>query len=166
MRVDDTIMDVELAMGLPLHTIMDITTASVLDLTALNKLERACFARDAWPILDLIAVLTFPEVVRLKAVEDGRMIGFAAGDMHNGDGIGWIATIGIDPEYRRRGYGRQLLRACEALLRTSRIRLSVRASNESAIRLYEQEGYRRVDVWQGYYNDGEAALIMEKDRSK
>src|SRR5512143_3796849 len=90
---------------------MEIIAASVLDLTALNKLEHACFGRDAWPILDLIAVLTFPEVTRLKAVEDGRMIGFVAGDMHNGDGLGWIATIGIDPEYRRHGYGRELLRA-------------------------------------------------------
>ncbi len=40
----------------------------------------------------------------------------------------------------------------------------MRASNDGAIQLYEQEGYRRVDVWQAYYNDGEAALVMEKDR--
>jgi ribosomal-protein-alanine N-acetyltransferase len=150
--------------GLPVHAIMEIATASVLDLTALNKLEHACFGNDAWPILDLIAVLTFPDVIRLKAVESGRMIGFVAGDMHNGDGLGWIATIGIDPQYRRRGYGRELLRACEAQLTTPRIRLSVRASNDAAIRLYEQEGYGRVDVWHGYYSDGEAALVMEKDR--
>ncbi len=26
----------------------------------------------------------------LKAVENGRMIGFVAGDMHNGDGLGWM----------------------------------------------------------------------------
>src|SRR5512141_499787 len=97
---------------------MEITTASVLDLNALKKLEHACFGNDAWPWLDLVAVLTFPDVVRLKAMEDGRMIGFAAGDMHNGDELGWIATIGIDPEYRRRGYGRDLLRACEAQLKT------------------------------------------------
>jgi ribosomal protein S18 acetylase RimI-like enzyme len=143
---------------------MEIVAASVLDLNALNKLEHACFDKDAWPMLDLIAVLTFPDIVRLKAVEDGHMIGFVAGDMHNPDGLGWIATIGIDPQYRRRGYGRELLHACEAKLRSPRIRLSVRASNDGAIRLYEQEGYRRVDVWQGYYNDGEAAIVMEKQR--
>ncbi len=144
---------------------MDITAASVLDLNALAKLERACFDKDAWPFLDLVAVLTFPDVVRLKAVEDGRMIGFVAGDMRGAEGISWIATIGIVPEYRRRGIGRQLLRACESKLNSSRIRLSVRASNDGAIRLYEQEGYRRVEVWQGYYNDGEAAIVMEKERA-
>lgn len=144
---------------------MEIIAASVLDLNALSKLERACFEKDAWPILDLIAVLTFPDIVRLKALEDGQMIGFVAGDKHGAEGLAWIATIGIAPEFRRRGIGRELLRACEARLNAPRIRLSVRASNDGAIRLYEQEGYQRLEVWHGYYNDGEAAIVMEKQRA-
>lgn len=143
---------------------MEIASASVLDLNALTRLERDCFGRDAWSFLDLIAVLTFPDVVRLKVVEDGRMVGFAAGDPHPSEGLSWIATIGVAPDFRRRGIGRQLLRACEARLKTPRLRLSVRASNGGAIRLYEQEGYERVEVWQHYYKDGEAAIVMEKNR--
>jgi ribosomal-protein-alanine N-acetyltransferase len=112
----------------------------------------------------LIAVLTFPDIVRLKVVEDGRMIGFAAGDPHPSEGVSWIATIGVTPEYRRRGIGRDLLRACESRLKTPRLRLSVRASNEGAIRLYKDEGYERVEIWQNYYRDGEAAIVMEKIR--
>ncbi len=143
---------------------MEIMTASLLDLNALNKLEHACFEKDAWSFLDLLAVLTFPDVVRLKAVADGKMIGFIAGDPRPAEGFSWIATVGVLPEYRRRGTGRDLLRACEAQLKTPRVKLSVRTSNGGAIRLYEQEGYRRVDMWQGYYNDGEAAIVMEKER--
>ena len=145
-------------------SVMEITTASILDLNALGRLERACFGKDAWPIFDLIAVLTFAEVVRLKAVEAGQMIGFVAGDPKPSQALSWIATIGVLPEYRRRGVGRELLRACEARLTTPRVRLSVRASNAGAIRMYELEGYQRVEVWQGYYNDGEAAIVMEKQR--
>ena len=144
--------------------IMDITAASVLDLNALTKLERACFGKDAWPFLDLVAVLTFPDIVRLKVVEQGQMIGFVAGDPRPSENLAWIATIGVSPEHRRRGIGRSLLRACEAKLKTGRVRLSVRASNDGAIRLYQQEGYERVEVWQGYYHDGEAAIVMEKRR--
>lgn len=143
---------------------MEILPASLLDLNALNKLEHACFEKDAWPFLDLLAVLSFPDVIRLKAVEDGQMIGFVAGDPHPSQGYSWIATLGVAPEHRRRGIGRDLLRACEGLLKTSIVKLSVRASNEAAIHLYEQEGYRRTEVWQKYYRDGESAIVMEKER--
>lgn len=144
---------------------MEIRTATILDLAALTKLEQSCFGRDAWPFLDLIAVLTFADVVRLKAVEDGQMVGFAAGDPRPGEGFSWIATIGVVPEFRRRGIARDLLRACESRLQTPKLKLSVRASNDAALRLYEQEGYARVNVWQNYYRDGEAAIVMEKVRA-
>lgn len=143
---------------------MEIVSANLLDLNALRHVEQTCFPKDAWPIFDLIAVLSFPSVVRLKAVEDEKMIGFVAGDPRPGDGFSWIATIGILPEYRGKGYGRALLAACESRLTTERIRLSVRASNAHPIRMYEKAGYRFVDQWPRYYDDGEDALIMEKNR--
>lgn len=144
---------------------MQILPATFLDLNALVKLEQACFGTDAWPLLDLIAVLTFANVVRLKAVESGDMIGFAAGDPRPDEGFSWIATIGVAPSHRRRGIGRELLRACEAKLSTPRLRLSVRLSNDAAIGLYREEGYSQVHVLQNYYKDGEAAIVMEKSRA-
>ena len=141
---------------------MDIQPASLRDLNALRKLEHAIFDRDAWSLLDLMAVLTWPDVIRLKAVQDGEMVGFVAGDPRPSQDVGWIATIGVDPRYQHRGIGRALLRACEEQMKFSRSRLTVRMSNDTAISLYEQEGYRTVDVWKQYYNDGEDGLVMEK----
>jgi ribosomal protein S18 acetylase RimI-like enzyme len=143
---------------------MEIIPATLRDLNALRKLEHICFEKDSWPLFDLIAVLTFPDVVRLKAIEDSQMVGFIAGDPRPSQGFSWIATIAVLPEYRRKGIGRALLHACEAQLRTPRLRLSVRMTNQSAITLYEQEGYRAMDVWKAYYNDGENAIVMEKPR--
>lgn len=143
---------------------MEITSASIRDLNALRNLERTCFEKDAWPLFDLISVLTYPDVVRLKAVEDSRMVGFVAGDPRPSQGFSWIATIGVLPAYQRKGIGRSLLLACEAQLKTPRLRLSVRASNHGAITLYEQEGYRTIDIWKAYYDDGENAIVMEKPR--
>ena len=142
--------------------LMDIVPATLLDLNALRKLEKESFDRDAWPLLDLMAVLTFPEVVRLKAVEDHHMVGFVAGDPRPRDGWGWIATIAVDPRYRRRGIGRALLKACENQLGVPRSRLTVRMSNLGAIQLYEQDGYVSIDMWKAYYSDGEDAKVMEK----
>src|SRR5215211_8359404 len=141
---------------------MEIQTASIRDLGTLRRLENACFGKDAWPIFDLIAVLTWSDIIRLKAVEDGEMIGFVAGDPRPSQGAGWIATIGADPAYQHRGIGRALLRACEARMNFSRSKLTVRLSNDKAIALYEQEGYRVVEIWKKYYNDGEDGLVMEK----
>lgn len=141
---------------------MDIQIASLRDLSALRKLEQAIFEKDAWSLFDLMAVLTWPEVIRLKAVQDGEMVGFVAGDPRPSQDLGWIATIGVDPRYQHRGIGRALLRACEDRMKFSRSRLTVRMSNNNAISLYQQEGYRTVDVWKQYYNDGEDGLVMEK----
>ena len=141
---------------------MEIIPANILDLTALRKLEKESFDRDAWPMIDLIAVLTFSNVVRLKAVEAGNMVGFVAGDPRPRDGWGWIATIAVDSNFRRRGIGTALLHACEIQLGVPRSRLTVRTSNQGAIILYEKEGYRTIDVWKAYYSDGEDAIVMEK----
>ncbi len=141
---------------------MEILAASLRDLSALRRIEQACFPKDAWPLLDLLAVLSFPDVVRLKAMVDGKMAGFVAGDLRRTEGLGWIATIGVLPEYRRKGIGRALLRACERQMNTSHFRLCVRVENLEAIQMYEEEGYLRTDTWKKYYNDGGDALVMEK----
>lgn len=141
---------------------MEIQPANLLDLKALRKLEHACFEKDAWPLLDLMAVLTWPDIIRLKVVEDGEMIGFAACDPRPSQSVAWIATIAVHPRWQRRGIGRMLLRACEERVRQPRLKLSVRMSNYGAISLYEKEGYQTVDVWGRYYSDDEDALVMEK----
>ena len=143
-----------------------ILAASWRDLGNLRRLEKICFPEDAWPLLDLIGVLSLPKVVRLKAVlidpsAADQMIGFVAGDRRS-SALGWIATIGVLPEYRRRGVAAALLAACEAQLAVARIRLSVRLGNTSAIQLYEGFGYQRVDIWPEYYQDGTDALVFEK----
>jgi ribosomal protein S18 acetylase RimI-like enzyme len=139
-----------------------IEPASLRDLGALRHVEQICFPKDAWPLMDLIGVLTFPGVVRLKAVNGKQMVGFIAGDIRRLEGVAWIATVAVLPEFRSRGIGAALLQACEAQISVNRIRLCVRPSNDVAIRLYERFGYTKVGEWTRYYQDGESALVMEK----
>jgi ribosomal-protein-alanine N-acetyltransferase len=145
-------------------TSVSIETSSLRDLNNLRKIERVCFPLDAWPLLDLISVLTYRGVVRLKAVKYNQMVGFIAGDVRRSEGMAWIATLAVLPEYRGQGIGSALLVACEAQIPLSRIRLCVRPSNLVAIRLYERFGYTRVGEWTKYYQDGESALVMEKKK--
>ena len=139
----------------------EIVPANWRDLGALRQLEKVCFPQDAWPLLDLIAVLSLPNVIRLKATINDGMVGFIAGDKKSSH-LGWIATIGVLPEFQRQGIASQLLDVCEAQLEVERIKLTVRQGNGGAIQLYEGRGYRQVGIWPAYYQDQTDALVFEK----
>jgi len=144
-------------------SIYDIQTANWRDLFPLSALEKVCFDQDAWPLLELMGVLTFPGVVRLKAVVANEMVGFIAGDPRRGEKTGWILTLGVLPVWRRKGIGFDLLRICEEKLELPKIKLTVRRSNQAALHLYEKLGYRQVDIWSRYYRNGEDGLVLEKN---
>lgn len=140
-----------------------ILTADWRDYTQLNRLEKASFRReDNWPFWDLIGILTLPGLVRLKAMVDGQMVGFIGGEREVGKRLGWITTLAVLPDYRRRGIARALLSQAEDELAMPRVRLSVRASNTGAIQLYKSAGYQQVDRWGKYYAGSEDALVFEK----
>lgn len=75
-----------------------------------------------------------------------------------------ITTIGVAPEYRRRGLGEVLILDlfAEAMRRRCEwVTLEVRVSNEPAQRLYEKYGFTRRGIRRRYYSDnGEDAYIM------
>jgi len=140
----------------------EIKPASWRDIGEFYRLERLCFEQDAWPLLDVIAVLVLPNVVRLKAMAGAQVAGFVIGDRRPRQTMAWIASIAVHPDQRGRGIGTALLRACEAQLKVPTLRLSVRTSNSTAIRLYKQLGFQATGTWSGYYKGGEDALVMEK----
>ncbi|MFV1948799.1 MAG: GNAT family N-acetyltransferase [Anaerolineales bacterium] len=139
-----------------------IVPATWRDLMDLHQLEKACFQLDAWPLLDVMGVLTFPQIIRLKAVEEVKMVGFVAVDLRRSQQVAWIATLAVYPEYRKTGIGSKLLNVCEGKINLPVIRLNVRQSNQSAIELYRKHGYQQVDIWKSYYKGGDNALVFEK----
>lgn len=141
-----------------------IEAASWRDVGELRTLEQECFGQDAWPFIELLAALTFPGLVRLKAVVDGHLVGFVGGDAERENNLGWITTIGVFAAWRRQGIGSSLLNAAEVAMNQPKVRLCVRKSNTGAVDLYLREGYKPVDLWKSYYVGGEDALVMEKVR--
>jgi ribosomal protein S18 acetylase RimI-like enzyme len=142
-----------------------ITNASLRDLSGVLRLEHACFDDDAWSLLDVVAALAWPGVVRVRAMAGGRLVGFAMGDPIWRQDVSMITTIGVDPDFRRHGIGAALLEECETRLPGERIRLTVREDNDSAIRLYARFGYVHKSRLPNYYRKGRAGLLMEKNRS-
>jgi ribosomal-protein-alanine N-acetyltransferase len=141
---------------------MLISPASLRDLRQFLRLERICFGRDAWPVLDVMSILVWPGQVRLRATIGRKVIGVVVAEAEWGNGIAMITTIAVDPDYRRQGVGSVLLANCESQLPGEKIRLTVRDDNQPAIRLYERFHYTYLNRVPNYYRDGRSGLVMEK----
>ena len=140
-----------------------IETATWRDLKDLHQLEKICFQLDAWPLLDIMGVLTIPQIIRYKAADQENLVGFIAMDLRRSQQTAWIATLAILPDYRKSGIGSSLIRICEEKVNLPKIRLSVRQSNQPAIQLYQKHGYQQIEVWKKYYKGGDNALVFEKN---
>ena len=139
-----------------------ILPAGLGDLNQMRVIDKACFPLDAWPLLEQIGALILPNLVKIKAEVDGRMIGFIGGDPHRLQGVGWITTLGVLPQYQRMGIASALLDQCEKEMGLPLVRLTVRRSNINAQSLYFSRGYRQIDVSRNYYEGGEDGLVMQK----
>jgi len=113
----------------------------------------------------------------LVAECDGRVVGYAMSRILRrldlrGFGvkrIGHIMSLAVEPRFRRRGIGKELLkRTMEALWGNgaSELQLEVRVSNQLAIEMYRNAGFKEERVIPGYYSDGEDAVLMTKGRSE
>jgi ribosomal-protein-alanine N-acetyltransferase len=78
-----------------------------------------------------------------------------------------VMNVAVDPAHRRRGIATMLLdRLFESTDDGTRrgYTLEVRVSNEGAIKLYEEAGFRARGIRRGYYTDNrEDALIMWRE---
>ena len=142
-----------------------VSDAGMFDLVGVWRVQHACFPKDAYDLLTLINLAITPNVLRLKAVSDDRLVGYLAGELRRHERVGWIVTIGVTPRYASRGIGRALLSSAERAMRASvsLMKLTVRRSNARAIKLYDHCGYQWVNTIRRYYHDGEDGLVMEKN---
>lgn len=139
-----------------------IADSGPLDVFQVWRLNRACFPKDAYDLFTLFNMSIMPGISRLKAVVDGRIVGYVAGEINRRENCGWIITIGVHPRHAGHGIGTALLLASERSLNATSVKLTVRRSNQRAILLYERCGYVWVNTYRRYYHDGEDGLVMEK----
>jgi [ribosomal protein S18]-alanine N-acetyltransferase len=136
------------------------------DLNAIEKIERTSYPTP-WSRSMFAGELAKPSSICLGAVEAEKdeLVGYLIISRYVD---AWhVMNIAVEPEYRRRGIARSLMeRLFEVTARDARrgYTLEVRVSNEAAIRLYEELGFKTRGIRRGYYTDNrEDALIMWKD---
>lgn len=138
-----------------------IRTAGVSDAAAMEKLQKANFSHGATQDM-LLRQLAEVRSTVFVAEYAAEIVGFA--DFSSVLDEGYIGSVVVREDFRRRGIGWALL---AALIEDARGRelsflsLEVRRDNLPAITLYESAGFRRVGVRKGYYScPTEDALLM------
>ena len=139
---------------------------TLADLNECWQLDLRCFVDgEAYERETFRYLLSNPHTVaRQIRTEEGTMGAFAIGVIEP-DGVGHITTIGVAPEYRRRGLARLMMREVErsfAAWGVATVRLEVRVGNVAAQRLYEQLGYVVVQRMGRYYSNGDDGYLMIK----
>ena len=117
---------------------------------AVAELERLCFS-EPWSENSL-AILTAENNFGVVATLDGRAVAY--GGMTCVLDEGAVTNIATHPDLRRRGLGREILRALlsEARKRGARtVFLEVRESNEAARALYLSEGFYECGIRKNFY---------------
>ena len=135
------------------------------DIDALLAIE-AVFPTDRLERRAFRHAVASPTIDVLVADGDAGVLGYALVQRRRNSRTARLNSIAVTPGVAGRGLGRTLLEAAEAQARAKGctvLRLEVRADNKPARTLYEKSGYRRFDVVEDYYEDGEAAWRYEKE---
>ena len=136
------------------------------DLNAIEEIERTSYPTP-WSRSMFAGELAKPSSICLGAIDSERdeLVGYLIISRYVD---AWhVMNIAVAPEYRRKGIARRLMeRLFEVTARDARrgYTLEVRVSNDGAIALYEQLGFKGRGIRRGYYTDNrEDALIMWRD---
>jgi ribosomal-protein-alanine N-acetyltransferase len=136
------------------------------DLNSIEEIERSSYPTP-WSRSMFAGELAKPSSICLGAIDAERNELVAYLIISRYVDAWHVMNVAVAEPYRRRGIASGLMeRLFEDTARDSRrgYTLEVRVSNEAAIRLYEQLGFKARGVRRGYYTDNrEDALIMWKD---
>ena len=143
----------------------EIRKAELRDLGPALALDREVFGPDAWTVMDYAAVFSEKGVKKFTAFSGGKFAGFGASEWDREQNAVCLMTLAVRPEFRNRGIGSALLKAMEtAFGDLSDVYLHVDSENETAIRLYLQNGYKQSGIIPSYYMNGHDAIIMRNEK--
>lgn len=114
---------------------------------------------EAWTHAQCLGLLGLPGVWLTLAREKGQPAGFALNRIIFDEAE--LLLIGVRPQYRHRGIGRELVSwsiAKAATLGATRLHLEVRAGNP-ALQLYEALGFGQIGRRPAYYRGADGRLF-------
>ncbi|MDL2237752.1 ribosomal protein S18-alanine N-acetyltransferase [Christensenellaceae bacterium OttesenSCG-928-K19] len=142
-----------------------IRPATMDDLESIFECETASFA-EPWSYAMLYDdIIENGNTVYLVVLLNGDIIGY--GGMWIVLDEAHITNVCIKPEYRKKGYARQLMKELISMSKkngATSMTLEVRVTNKPALRLYKQCGFTIQGLRKRYYKNNEDAYVMWTER--
>ena len=144
---------------------VNLRRAKKSDLKEILKIEKESF-KEPWSMEGFLYELSLPEEIGMSYVAEveEKVAGYIF--LHIFDEGIHIVNIAVRKDMRKQGIGTLLLQKAEEIAKNKNVPLlvlEVRENNLPAISLYKKHGFfvlRKID---GYYSDGENALLMVKE---
>lgn len=126
---------------------------------SIYALEKEIFKDSSYTLSQIEDINTLPDMYKIISVknEADEIAGYVI-VFNNSDSLE-IMKIGVDPKFRKEGFGTILLN--EIKKSRMNIFLEVRENNISAQNFYSKNGFKEVGKRKNYYRDtNEAAVLM------
>ena len=140
---------------------MKIRKANLSDLSLIHQIEKRVFS-DSWTKELIKQELIKPSNALIIISEiNGKVMGYFFSHIFKDEVH--ILNIAIDIPFQHQGLGKQLLdKIMKKYLKEADVFLEVKRTNFPAINLYLSFGFEEIDIRQGYYTDGQDAVIMSR----
>ena len=124
------------------------------------SIERQCFPDDPWTELEIRKFRRCLNTCAFVAVAGAKVVGFIL--INNRDRSVNLMSIAVDPAYRRKGVGRQLVDKATELLDRRRKSLvtHVRENNLQGQLFFRQVGFRVTRIMREVYRSGNPELCI------
>jgi len=147
-------------------SLLKIRKARVNDIPQLLEVENRCFSYDQLSRRNFHWMIKKAHSI-LKVLDyDGRIIGYGLVLINDGTSLARLYSICTLKEFQGHGLASKLIGILEKKAADDEdcayMRLEVKKTNRSAIKLYEKLGYSIFSTKEDYYDDGGTALCFEK----
>lgn len=135
------------------------------DVAELGRLHKACFPIDqVWAPQSFTELLNDPGLVGWRVEQAGQNVGFILGRILFDEAE--LLTLGVDPACRRQGLAAELIGHFVAMLRSRNVIkafLEVAETNDPALKLYLNSGFKLISRRYNYYPGGVTAFVLQLD---
>ncbi len=142
--------------------IKKLTDQDIHLLHACAELAKICLPGEAWSFESFLSETRKSGGFIWIALDQDQPAGFltACQILDSAD----LTNIGVLPDYRRQGIGSRLLETLLNQMQNTSIFLEVRASNKSALDLYQKAGFYEIGIRKRFYQHPEEdAVLMRRE---